>query len=185
MFKPWTNTNSLPQGPGYYHLTSDVTLADTWNVPHDETHLCLNGNKIILDQSSDANKAVVNIAQSNEIPHKLVLYDKEDNTGTITHASGQTGSGVQVVDGGDFVMKGGTISGNDAHNYGGGGVFVGEGDQNKSATFDMDGGIIAHNIGSRYGSGVAVDGGTFTMSGGTITQNAARNGGGVADVFNF
>ena len=97
-----------------------------------------------------------------------------------------------------FNMYGGAIAGNmakrdittdgyskDAATYGGG-VYVGSG-----AKFTMSGGKISKNTASQYGGGVYIEfedltneGGTFTMSGGTIggsqdEGNSAQNGGGV------
>jgi hypothetical protein len=48
----------------------------------------------------------------------------------------------------------------------------------EGGTFTMSGGTISGNAAS-YGGGVDVSGGAFTMSGGTIGGNSASNGGGV------
>ena len=74
---------------------------------------------------------------------------------------------------GAFTMNGGTISGNFADQGGGVGVLGG--------TFTMNGGTIAGNTANRYGGGVYVEGGVFTMTGGTISGNDCRffYGGGV------
>ena len=78
------------------------------------------------------------------------------------------------VDGGSFIMDGGTISGNTAiDNGGGGGVLV------RNGTFTMNGGTISGNI-ADWGGGVLVYDGAFTMNFGTITGNRAyQYGGGV------
>jgi hypothetical protein len=105
------------------------------------------------------------------------------NGGTLiinnnTVISGNTiGRGVNV-DGGTFIMEGGTISGNTAGYEGpnilvGGGVFVAE-----DGTFTMNNGTISGNA-SVHGSGVHIEGGTFTMNGGTISGNTASLGAGV------
>ena len=75
------------------------------------------------------------------------------------------------VNGGAFILKGGTISGN--NNLGSaGGVSVSVG------SFTMEGGTISGNIGG-WGGGVYVGSGTFTMEGGNISENTGFNGGGV------
>jgi hypothetical protein len=87
--------------------------------------------------------------------------------------SGNATGGV-YVDGGTFIMKKGTISGN--QNGCGGGVYVING-----GTFTMNGGVISGNSGSIGGGGVNVmgDGSEFNMYGGVISGNTATNGGGV------
>lgn len=181
-FEPWKGTadNPLPSEPGAYYLTGDVTLTNTWDAPRGgdyPTRLCLNGHGITLNQSVEDSQPVIRVKQGeNGAPCKLFLYDNDENEGTVTHANGKQGSGVQVEAGGTFVMKGGTISNNDANTYGGG-VCVGSGG---SAT--MEGGSIAQNKAATGGGGVAVEGGTFTLTDGTIQKNGGDSilyGGGV------
>jgi len=78
-----------------------------------------------------------------------------------------------VVSGGTFRMnETSKITGN-----GGGGVNVSSG-----GTFILYGGEISNNfiVGTNNGGGVNVSGGRFDMIGGTIRNNEAQNGGGVA-----
>ena len=88
--------------------------------------------------------------------------------------NGGNGGGV-YEGGGTFNMSGGEISVNTATSNGGG-VYVGGG------TFNMSGGSITsnHAADDTYGGGVYVDThGTFNMSGtASITNNTAKNGGG-------
>ncbi|GHV60969.1 hypothetical protein AGMMS49587_03870 [Spirochaetia bacterium] len=87
--------------------------------------------------------------------------------GTIT---GNSGRGVEVSDG-TFTMNGGTISGNTFSDSGaGGGVSVYQG------TFTMTGGTISGNTTDRHGGGVWVYDGTFTKTGGTIYGGSAGTG---------
>jgi uncharacterized repeat protein (TIGR02543 family) len=115
------------------------------------------------------------------------------------------GGGVVVWHDSTFTMDGGTISGNTATAtvnsffHPGGGVYVlgafilndgtisgnpGGGVYTQGGTFTMNGGTISDNTSSyysSYGGGVSVDSGTFTMSGGTISGNSTSNeGGGVS-----
>ena len=119
--------------------------------------------------------------------------------GTISGNSAQRGGGVFTA--GTFTMHSGTISDNAA--FIGGGVYVDEDGTNnirpfivgdgvyvdeggifergtfEGGTFTMSGGTISDNA-AEGGGGVHVDtGGTFTMSDGTISGNSARDGGGV------
>jgi hypothetical protein len=110
---------------------------------------------------------------------------------------------------GDFIMNGGSISGNTASSSFGGGVRV-SGSGGRKGTFTMNGGNIGGNT-STTGGGVYVDGtngdftmmnggsisgntasihgggvyGDFTMNGGNIGGNTAPNGGGVYTFWEF
>ena len=110
------------------------------------------------------------------------------NGGTFTMESGSiiTGSsagyagGGVSVSGGEFIMRGGTIGGNDpgsdnTASYDGGGVYVDGG------TFTLSGGTISGNSSSRNGGGVYVNDGNFTMESGSIItgSSAGYAGGGV------
>jgi hypothetical protein len=79
------------------------------------------------------------------------------------------------INGGNFIMNSGEISGNKStnSNYGGGVHVLG--------TFTMNGGKISGNTTAGSGGGVFVSGGaTFTMNGGEISGNtSSSNGGGV------
>ncbi len=102
----------------------------------------------------------------------VVLVDKGTFTmsgGNITGGSAQYGGGVYVTD--TFNFNGGTISDNEAmrgtdssNSYYGGGIYV-----KKGATCTMTNGTISSN--SAYYAGGVYNGGTFIMSGGTISGN--------------
>lgn len=87
------------------------------------------------------------------------------------------GGGVFLSKTSTFVMYDGEISNNSAPNYGGG-VVVDDG-----STFTMYGGKIINNMCGGTGGGVFVSGGEFIMNGGTISNNEAANGGGVATTY--
>ena len=84
-------------------------------------------------------------------------------TGTGS-TGGDKNSGAVYVDVGTFVMEGGEISGNSAVGNGGG-VYV-----NTHGAFVMECGEISGNSAKR-GGGVYIGSGTFTMSGGEISNN--------------
>ena len=102
--------------------------------------------------------------------------------GSITgNTTTNAGGGVYVNEKGTFNMNGGEISGNTSSTYGGG-VYV-----YKNAEFTMTGGEIidnaagGSNTSNSNGGGVFVqnDAIKFTMTGGSITGNKAKYGGGV------
>jgi hypothetical protein len=104
-------------------------------------------------------------------------YDTFATGGVITGGESSAGGGVQIENGGSFMMKGGAIAGNSAGDYsgGGGGVFVGV-----DSSFTLDGGMICGNYAPGEGGGVCVSAGGFELKSGTIVHNAsAKYGGGV------
>ena len=109
------------------------------------------------------------------------LYDGELSGNSSAHrarASGTFNGGAVNVSGGKFNMYGGIIKNNIAGTSkatgDGGGVYVTT-SNNKKGTFTMTGGVITGNTASRSGGGVAVNNGTFTMSGDAkISDNSAR-----------
>ena len=200
----WTPTKGsndtfyiLPTGT--YYLGSDISLEYTIKIENNVT-LCLNGHKIT---AADGMDAIYMTGGS------FTLTDCK-GVGTITHASSKTGRGVYVSSG-TFNMYGGSITGNKAQDAQGrgGGVYVysGSGTFNmyggsltgnratgdgggvyksgSNSSFNMYGGSITGNTANSYGGGVYVDGGGFTMSGGSIggtnenDANTADRGGGV------
>lgn len=191
---------------GTYYLGSDISPEYTIKIENNVT-LCLNGHKIT---AADGMDAIYMTGGS------FTLTDCK-GVGTITHASSKTGRGVYVSSG-TFNMYGGSITGNKAQDAQGrgGGVYVysGSGTFNMSggsitgnratgdgggvyksgsnSSFNMYGGSITGNTANSYGGGVYVDGGGFTMSGGTIggtktgeTNTATYGGGGVYAKANF
>ena len=191
---------------GTYYLGSDISLEYTIKIENNVT-LCLNGHKIT---AADGMDAIYMTGGS------ITLTDCK-GVGTITHASSKTGRGVYVSSG-TFNMYGGSITGNKAQDAQGrgGGVYVysGSGTFNmyggsitgnratgdgggvyksgSNSSFNMYGGSITGNTANSYGGGVYVDGGGFTMSGGTIggtktgeTNTATYGGGGVYAKANF
>ena len=102
------------------------------------------------------------------------------NGGSITgNTAANNGGGVYAFSG-TFTMNDGTIAGNKATAKNGGGVYA-----NGSTAFTMTGGTIGGSTAAdanaaKYGGGVYVKNGTFTMSGGKVTGNSAsKDGGGV------
>ena len=151
---------------GNYYLMNSVTRTDqsTWYCDNN-VNLCLNGHSITAAHDSYA-IMVRNGAN-------FTLTDCKENSGTITHGSGKTGSGVMVNSGGSFTMYGGTICGNTAADSGSG-VIV-----NNGSSFTMYGGSITGNntTGDVSCGGVYVaSNGTFTGSGAAKIQGNWRNG---------
>ena len=200
-YQPWsasTHSNKLPDEPGSYYLTEDVTLGASWNVPTGTTNLDLNG--CVIEKTGNGSVirvddgATLNLYDCGTTEHKgyvdvagLWHWDKD---GTYVPQQGETekpitggiitggvgndyGGGVNLHNG-TFTMNGGSIVGNTANK--GGGVYVPSHTNNK---FTVNGGNIDHNT-AGYGGGVYVNSGEFTMNGGSIDRNTStKQGGGV------
>ena len=79
-------------------------------------------------------------------------------------------SGAVVLDEGTMTMKNGEIDGNTATEFNSAGGVL----VNKTSTFTMTGGTISNNRANRGGGVLVRENGTFTMTGGTISGNTAR-----------
>lgn len=198
----WTGVSDvtgLKEG-GYYYLIKNVTVSETWH-PEDGVTLCLNGYKItaskkgmtVIDVEENKTFTLTDSTGKGEITHK---YETSGNFGRGVIVNGifnmyggnitdnrtsanyednrlTYGAGVYVTTGSTFNMYGGKITSNCSYS-GGGGVYVDYTYSDKCRTqFNMYGGEISGNS-CIYGSsgGVSVNGGEFTMSGGSITGNA-------------
>ena len=175
-----TLTSDMPAG--YYYLTQNVTLTQSW-YPAAGMVLDLNGHDIIMN----ADDYVI----SRNTPGAFTLTDcmgGQGRYGKITHGNNYKGGGIQLASPAfyhyamSFEMYGGSITGN-IGSYPG--VCL-EYNSTRSITFNMYGGEITNNkntstTGSYKGGGVYVAAGnTFTMTGGKITGNTtATSGGGV------
>ena len=175
----WTAINTADDLPsykvtsGYYYLTNNITLTDTWSINSGQNIvLCLNGHSITMNK----NTSVITIDYST-----FTLCDCTAN-GEITHGTDGgtkfTGSGV-CVGSGTFNMYGGKITGNTSTTSSGGGVSVSQGGK-----FSMYGGEISGNTSSGDGGGVSLaSAGSFSMYGGEISGNTSSSsnegGGGV------
>ena len=180
----WEATSTLynDMPAGYYYLTQNVTLTQSW-YPAAGMVLDLNGHDIIMN----AGGYVI----SRDTPGAFTLTDcmgGQGRYGKITHGNNYKGGGIQLASPAfrdyamSFEMYGGSITGNTGSYPG---VCL-EDNSTRSITFNMYGGEITNNkntstTGSYKGGGVYVAAGnTFTMTGGKITGNqTATSGGGV------
>ena len=198
-FNKWTSANDLPTN-GVYYLTQDVTLDKVIELDGDLT-LDLNGHIITSNYSESSISGVIRVDNSE---YTLTLTDCNSSNathtfqknagnggrwepdtdgnikvtgGVITHSQAGKGSGIWVENG-NLIMYSGTICGNETRGTGAG-VHIGIG------SFTMYGGAIRGNYESAdidsNGGGVAVGNSSiFTMYGGEISENTAKNGGGVS-----
>ena len=152
-FDKWDSTDSLPTEAGNYVLTNNVTISSVWNVPTGgEVNLCLNGKGIIRTNASDTTGSVINVGSG----AKLNLYDcgTTERYYRITDPSAN-GAGL-----GTIISKAAYDNLSDKER----GTFTGG---------YITGGKITGNADNQHliGGGVNVNGGAFTMNGGTIFGN--------------
>lgn len=163
--KEWEKTDgyfALPKGN--YYLKTDLKTDATIKNTASGVYLCLNGNSIIAMGDFD----VITLVGGDYEDWHIYLCDCR-NKGEITHAEGTIGRGVKVDGGSPLQMYGGIITGNDAGENSGGGVYA-------AGSFHMYGGTISDNK-AKLGGGVY---GTLyaTIEGGYITDNTATAYGG-------
>ena len=152
---------------GNYYLMESVTRPEKTGplFCNNNVKLCLNDHSITAAHDS----CTIMVKDGAD----FTLTDCGQKSGTITHGSGNKGSGVMVNSGGSFTMHGGTICGNTAADSGSG-VIV-----NNGSSFTMYGGSITGNntTGDVSCGGVYVaSNGTFTVSGAAKIQGNWRNG---------
>ena len=205
---PWDGVSAITYDSetktAYVYLTGNAECS-ALTVAKDYTlYLCLNGHSLTGTKSG---KSVINVAsgatltlcdcseaQTGKITHGMNGYGYKcggrgvtvEGTfnmygGSITgnDASG-AGGGVSLSYGAHsarFNLYGGRITNNTASNDGGGGVHI------LSGKFTMYDGMITENQanGANFGGGGVYlsETGSFIMKGGSITNNTAKNGGGV------
>ena len=176
-----TAANSLPKNPGYYYLTTSVTLADsdTWR-PADGTVLCLNGrtvrefafNKPDFDAITVDSGVTFSLTECASIQGYIYCASRRavhtvNNSGTFNMYNGRlqgttsTADGAAVYNTGTFNMYGGTIRDNGTSARGGG-VY-------NAGVCSLYGGTITNNGsgGGVYNNGTLTVGGTATVKGGS------------------
>lgn len=176
-----TAANSLPKDPGYYYLTTSVTLSDsdTWR-PADGTVLCLNGRTVNefafykpdFDAITVDSGVTFSLTECASIQGYIYCASSRavhtvNNSGTFNMYNGRlrgttsTADGAAVCNNGTFNMYGGTIS-NNGTSARGGGVY-------NAGVCNLYGGLITNNGsgGGVYNNGTLTVGGTATVTGGS------------------
>lgn len=176
-----TAANSLPKDPGYYYLTTSVTLSDsdTWR-PADGTVLCLNGRTVNefafykpdFDAITVDSGVTFSLTECASIQGYIYCASRRavhtvNNSGTFNMYNGRlrdttsTADGAAVYNNGTFNMYGGTIT-NNSTTARGGGVY-------NAGACNLYGGTITNNGtgGGVYNSGTLSVGGSATVTGGS------------------
>ena len=168
---------------GSYYLATNLILERPITIAEDIT-LCLSGNSITINANENAFKVICTVSTTGS----FTLTDCM-NSGQITHGTSSEakylGNGVSLHQSCNFIMYGGSITGNTTSGgenttWRSGGVWVRD-----NSTFTMYGGSITDNTTVWNGGGVYVgDSGKFYMHGGTISgnnasSNSGSSGGGV------
>lgn len=172
---------------GTYYLATDLALEAPSNTQFgsiqiiENITLCLNGHTITVK----ANREAFKITKSVDTPSPTLTLTDCQGGGKITHDSSFLGNGVNLSENCNFIMYGGSITGNtttggENTTWRSGGVWVRD-----NSTFTMYGGSITDNTTVWNGGGVYVEGsGKFYMHGGEISgnyasSNSGSSGGGV------
>ncbi len=208
-FTKWTPTDTLPlpDSSGNYYLASDVTISSTWNVPSGITNFCLNGHGIKYTGTSGS---VINVGSGKT----LNIYDCDtttthrfnvdsNNLATISGSGTNSFTGGYITGGKGSVVYDGKIGGGAIVNEGilniNGGTIIGNiaekgGGVCNKGTMTLAGGKIMYNAGLLITDGKIENGdggallnyqGTFTMTGGEISNNKSVYGGGVQNRSTF
>ena len=104
---------------GTYYLATDLVLEHPITIAEDIT-LCLSGNSITINANENAFEVIDTISTTGST---FTLTDCK-NSGKITHGASFLGNGVSLHQSCNFIMYGGSITGNSAARSGGGRVRV-------------------------------------------------------------
>ena len=196
-WQPWDKADDLPEEDGYYYLTKDVTLSETWvqeltdyrYLFHLSLYLCLNGHVIKTDKPDTTiinNKGDTIFTDCSSDVHKfsvssdgLWMLDEESGTEELTGGciTGASGTGHAVWNQQKLFMYNINIVGNGSvgkQSEGAGLMNMSE--DGEYGYFKMHSGAIIGNCAAR-GAGV-YNGSDLDIYGGTITRNRAEEQGG-------
>ncbi len=203
---PWRSTTSLPATSGNYYLTGDVTGTGITLPDDTKLNLDLNGYTVtrsgrlysflnksgIVLQITDNSAAQTGVikASGKAGDQGFIWVTGSNNTmnlirGTID-GTGRTlirnsGLTLCVTSGNTFNMYGGSVIGG-TYKYEASGTSVpyGGAAMRSAGTTNIYGGTIIGGTSDHLAGGIYVDGGVFTLAGGTIQGGKAANGGAVA-----
>ena len=190
----WADLKTKMAAGGYIRLDGDVTDPS----PSSNSFLSVpSGKSVVLDLNSHTidhamteatnNGYVIKIGTSYEsyaLASSLTVMDSGSG-GKITGGwNSGNGGGVYISSNATLILNKGDISGNTSTSTGGtgggggGGVLL----YANNSTFTMNGGSVSNNT-AKSGCGIFMCDGTFNMTGGTISGNTANrdnsNGGGI------
>jgi uncharacterized repeat protein (TIGR02543 family) len=159
--------------------------AYTITLTRDETitpkWLSYGGKNVSVTLRGDATKRTVNLSSSGSI---FTVESRVTLTlGNNTILRGRSANNVSLVSvngGGKLIMNAGSEISGNTTSS----YLYGGGVYVDGGIFTMSGGTISNNTASDWGGGVYVSNGTFTMSGGTINGNTATYSGGGVEVYN-
>ena len=152
---------------GTYYLSSDVALNSEMTITSGDVIINLNGHTLSLKNGAADWQSVIYVNGGN-------LTVNGGNGGKISGGTGghnKRGGGFHI-DSGNVIVNNVDITGNKG--AWGGGVFI---DKGNSGTFTMNNSYIRNNTSIDDGNGwndaggVYLDGGVFTINGGSITEN--------------
>ena len=156
----------------------NIVLSRSITAPGGSTRIKIEENKkVILDlngftlnrnrTSKDKNGHVIEVKGDGRL---TVRDSSSEGTGRITGGWANNGGGINVNEDGELTLESGSVSGNKAGD--GGGVYI-----HDDGKFTMSGGSIDNNTATGDGGGIYADY-TTDITGGTISGNKAKYGGG-------
>jgi len=152
----------------YKPATIGITGKGTISLSSKGSWLFVCGQTVIIDGELTLEGYKDNTAPLINISQEFGTRTKVELRNGILRGNASSAGGAVLILSGEFVMSGGTITGNSAPT--GGGVFLSSSPD--GGAFTMSGGTITGNSASA-GAGVFIYGGKFNMNGGTISGNTA------------
>ena len=160
---------SNPSSPNTYSIFHTMTG------PANQRHFIVDGGSLSIGDIHLTGPSIIGVSRGGigvTSGGQLEMF-----TGSVISGNSWGAGGAMQISG-TFVMHDGKISGNSASN--GGGVDL------VSGSFTMHDGIISKNVASSHGGGLRMwTLSTFTMKGGTISDNSAMSATGAGGIFAF
>lgn len=157
-------------------LGAPITLSSRLKIDNGASvTIDLNGYKLDRNSGGSLNSSVIYLSNHSML---TVTDSSGNNSGLITGGYADDGGGVYVGRDCIFIMKGGTISSNQAQ-YDGGGIYIEDGDL---TNVSLEGGIIENNHSNDDGGGIYIDeGAAVNISGNVVIRNntSDNRGGGI------
>jgi len=170
--------NNSSYGGGIYALNSDITILDNALIYQNEAEK--QGGGISLDKSSLIVRGEAVISNNTGTSDGGGIYAKEsfvvlDENAVLEGNISECGGGFCIESFSSAIVRGNVmVRGNKSWGPQGGGGLCAGLDSN----IHMTGGTVTDNASSN-GGGVYIEGAIFTFSRGSITDNAAKKGGGI------
>ena len=183
-----SGNTATQNGGGIYFNAATKQIGPSNPITNFDMRLTLNGTKITGNHAANGGGIAMHLNYGeNTYSNKITINEGTQITGNTATGNGgsiwmNSESTCDCKNSEGILMLGGTLQGNSAST--GGAIYIHKGkDTQNNINFQLEGGNVLGNTATSNGGVAYIDGGNFTMTGGTLGNkdalNTAANGGGV------